>query len=796
MLDRLIAWLLPTRLALLLARRHGARLAPLLTAACLLLLSNVAQAQSVNLLASAKRIEASQVTDPERLTDGVAAIEGDDWKSDLTSLMQGTQARVVWDFGRPLTLGSVYIQADNNDHYRLESSLDGKSYGLLWSSGTLASPGMRSRLDRGLKGEHRFIRLTVTGGDSSYGLSELSLAQASNAPLDRSLTRRKGRSLEERLRERILFFGLAGVAAVVLSRRRGPAWLTPLLALLPLGAGLWFFQLGQTVWPLAAREISLLRATAAGIGLGVIAWETWSPEFLRPNRKAVFGGLGLAAMLAIASFYNLGRPQFWDQGRGEARFLHDYDMRVYYPVAKYFRELKFDGLYMASVAAYLDDQPHMTARHIASTPLRDLRTHDMTRVSEIEKQLPAVRQRFSAARWSEFVKDMRYFRLAMGPGDYLGSMQDHGGNATPFWLFIAHLLFFATSASNGALWVGALLDPLLLGIAFFAIGRSFGWRTALVSMILFGANDFYMFGSNWAGATLRHDWMAYLALGLCALATRRWTLGGVFLALSSMVRAFPALSLIGVSLPGLMWLFDELKTHKRFPSWQRIKAAQGPLLKIALGASVTLAIGVLLSSLVLGFDAWPAWLAKVSVLEKGSHVNHISLRMLLSFDSSYSMSALARGGGDWTHLQVQTFQSRFAWFVIATGLCLWLTLASARGRRLHQAALLGFMLVQVAFSPANYYAHAFFVLAMLAGEKHLPQERGGPVKRADGLIWLVLLGICVGQYQTTVAHALDEHFIEAGLMLFGGYAMLWLILLEQRYRCLERRIGLKTEWLF
>ena len=39
----------------------------------------------------------------------------------------------------------------------------------------------------------------------------------------------------------------------------------------------------------------------------------------------------------------------------------------------------------------------------------------------------------------------------------------------------------------------------------------------LYTVILFGATDFYQFGSNLMGSTLRQDWLVALGLGACAL---------------------------------------------------------------------------------------------------------------------------------------------------------------------------------------------------------------------------------------------------------------------------------------
>ena len=56
---------------------------------------------------------------------------------------------------------------------------------------------------------------------------------------------------------------------------------------------------------------------------------------------------------------------------------------------------------------------------------------------------------------------------------------------------------------------------LVLGI-FAVIGRTFGGRTAWIAMLVFGATDFPVTGSNWVGATLRYDWLALLGLSSCA----------------------------------------------------------------------------------------------------------------------------------------------------------------------------------------------------------------------------------------------------------------------------------------
>src|SRR5690606_29877499 len=114
-------------------------------------------------------------------------------------------------------------------------------------------------------------------------------------------------------------------------------------------------------------------------------------------------------------------------------------------------------------------------------------------------------------------------------------------------------------ASNEILLLTGLLDPLLLLIFAVAVFRTFGPSTAFVSLIVFGANDFYMFGSNWAGATLRNDWMVYLGLGACAFQAKRYRLGGALLALSALIRAFPAIALLALGVPVAYYLFQTVR---------------------------------------------------------------------------------------------------------------------------------------------------------------------------------------------------------------------------------------------
>ena len=557
---------------------------------------------SPSILEQAKIISVVGVTHPERLVDRTIAQDGDYWRTQVTAAFNDPNGSVTWDLGQECVIRSLYLQGDNNDSYMLTVSSDNKTYRPLWVAPLVSAPGMRDRSTHEVNEKGRYVRLKVHGGDRAYAVSELRLSSDAQADLGSQLTEKKGTPVEDQLQDRIVWFGVAAAVCILFTRRAQKLWLTLVLVALPVAVGILGLSLLLELWPIGAREISLLRATVAAIAGFAILREALPSRKYAANGRVILGSLTVSAVIATLSFVNLLNPQFWDHHNNHKSVVHNFDMRVYYPVAKYFRELHFDGLYLASVAAYVDDVPGSSLDSLNNNEIRDLGTHRMVRVADVHDKINAIRDRFTPERWQSFVKDMRYFRQTMGPGDYMGSMHDHGGNATPVWFLIARVLFYFTTANNTVLILGGLLDPLLLGLMFYAVKRTFGWRMMLVGIVLFGANDFHMFGSNWVGATLRHDWMAYIGLGICALATKRWWQAGALLAMASLIRAFPALLLITFIFPALAWAYEFYKEQERLPGWADIRDTQGPVVQVAKAASITVGAALVLTTLFLGMS--------------------------------------------------------------------------------------------------------------------------------------------------------------------------------------------------
>jgi MYXO-CTERM domain-containing protein len=126
-----------------------------------------------NLLAG-KKVETSGIPATDRLTDGRGAQEGDFWDTVLTARFDRPDAHVTWDLGAPSPLRCALIQGDNNDDYRLQTSDDGKEWKPLWVAGPTGNAGMRLRQGT-FEATGRYVRLSASGGDSSYSVGEIAV---------------------------------------------------------------------------------------------------------------------------------------------------------------------------------------------------------------------------------------------------------------------------------------------------------------------------------------------------------------------------------------------------------------------------------------------------------------------------------------------------------------------------------------------------------------------------------------------------------------------------------------------
>ena len=670
----------------------------------------------------------------ERITDGRRALRGASWDAKAVAFFNGPRAYLVYDLGELTPIEAAYLQGDNNDEFILEVSEDGTTYTPLWTAPAVVGNGLQTRIADGLGARGRFVRVRAKGGDRSVSLSELQLFTAKPSPWPPSLAVDFEATASIWAQLALLVFGLLSVLVAALDRagsKRGLALWT-----LSGGAAIAVCSAIVSGWPMETSFIDLSRAVAATVACAVVLRLGLQPDGART--RMLTGLLAAMALLSISTFYNFGHPQFFDSAKRQPTYVHTWDMRVYFPAVKYFDELGYDGVYLASVKAYADEELDGSLNSISDVRLRDLRDYEMRSVADLADEIHAVEQRFSPERWAELKQDMSYFWRAMGKRDYLGSLRDHGGNATPAWLLAAYMIYGSTDANESTLLWGALFDPLLLLIFFAVAWRTFGLRTALVCMVAYGATSVYQFGSNWGGSTLRNDWMVLIGLGVCALKSRRLVLAGMLLGWAAMIRAFPALALAFLVAPVAWGLFAALRNpeHGAKPLDEVV-----PLFKVAAGALlIALVIGAASTTTFGWNESWGAWSEKISMHATRPNVNHLGITALASYDHDNLWHVLRERGEDpglWGPRTAQTMKDR-RWLIVL-GMLFYTGLAvrASRRLRLSDAALIGTMMIPIYFYPSNYYLHIAFIWPLM-----LAAWPGGTRTREWSLVAATVLAAC------------------------------------------------------
>jgi len=720
--------------------------------------SGTADGVTPNLLRGREPMDSRGVGDTSRLTDGSAAARADHWQSKLTSQFTSEHSYVIYDLGKNTPIASLWLQGDNNDDYIVELSSDGRSFATIWTAGPARGAGLQDRSIKDLGVRGRYLRVKATGGDRSYALSEIQAFSKTPATFPPYVPRMRGFRADVEMRTQIILFGLSMVMFVLVTYRRARFWWIALSFVAPLVTGFYAASSVIDAMPVDQRTVSLVRGMIGVVAALTIAREAFAPPRFLAHRGALLANLACCGVLGLLTFYNLGSPQFWDHDLKRPTFVHHLDLRQYYATAKYFPEIGYRGLYAADVAALLDDEPARSIESMANQNMRDLGNHQVSTVAVQRDRILAIEKRFSPERWEAYKFDQRYFRNAMSLPRYLEFMNDLDGNATPVWITIGYVMFNLVDATDASFQLTGLADPILVLAALLAIGLVFGPRTAAVCMVMFGANDLIMFFSNWGGATLRHDWMAYLAFGACALRREKWTLGGFFLAMATLIRAFPALSLLALGIPLFWQVVESLWLTRKLPTRADVLSQQRWMMQVALAAIVTSLIAVVVSSAILGANAWPEWYAKVSQLTADPHANHISLKSLIAgfeFD------------------QKLVLRSRWPVFAVSCVFYVAAVAIGARGRRPEQIAMLGMVLLPVLFYPANYYIHFMWVLPLIVIED--PSNRERPVQTRDAWVWMCLLLLCGAQYWTTLVPDQPLHFYLGSVLLFAALTVMLVV---------------------
>lgn len=640
------------------------------------------------------------------MADGVLAVEGTAWDAPAAFVLGPTETSLVFQFDHSSLVQSLLIQADNNDTYQFEGRrLDG-SYEVLGEVRPDDDTGLRTRsvVLPQPRGPFDALRITPHGGDGRYSVSEIVASCAPQLPPLK--VRRFGTFFSTTYSIELVWLITVVLGAVLNALRPSKA----ALVLGGVATVLVTAYLGYVFWNAAELPRDAMQFQRALLAVSLILLGgIYQLRKTSRTMPAVF--LGCVAIVAVCNFFSYGHRHFHRGNTNGGTWVHTFDMRIYYPTAKYFNELGYDGVYLASLGAYQEIR-NSSWSELSQVRVRDLQNYSVETAGHLTEKIAAAKARFSPARWEAFVDDMRYFVDLMGDFDYLGTHADHGANASPAWMAIAHAIFSPFRASEAVLVGAGMLDVVLLGIAFVAIVRVFGWQLALFVVASFGATDFPYFGSNWVGATLRHDWLATLALGVCALKSRRYGLAGSLLAYSSMIRVFPVLAACVAALP----LFAKLLRGGAIVS----NFDRSALYRYGRGFIVTALILGMLPIALFGFrHSWAEWGSKIIEHANKPSVNNVGWRTVMAFDPDLVARRVMVPSNPepwirWQETQMQTLRENGVTYrggqiigLLAVGLLAWRAFPS-------QAALLGIALVPILSYPSNYYLHFFCLFPLLA----------------------------------------------------------------------------------
>jgi hypothetical protein len=449
-------------------------------------------------------------------------------------------------------------------------------------------------------------------------------------------------------------------------------------------------------------RIALALAGLALFVAGVVARRRGAEERWSPRRIA----LGIVAVLAFAVNFNL----FVWTG------LHRHELYHYYLGSKYFPELGYDGLYVCSVQAAVED-----GFAAATLPeITDLASKERRPAAAVLAAAPPCRDAFAPERWQAFRADVARFRAWMGDPLWIGVLRDHGYNPSPAWTLFGRSIASLLPSTPAGLWIVAKLDTLLLVALFAGLGAAFGFEPACVVVIAWGTCGHTRY--QWTGdAFLRQLWFAAALGGLAFLRRGRPAAGGALLAVATLERVFPGAFFLGFGA-------------REVCHWIRERRPTPELWRFAAGALAAALVTVGLATAVAGrgVAAWREFGANTQGMLSFTPKNALGLDYALSFTTVPPPEGL--GSNEVEHDRIvqsyrkRTLEARAAWRIVGLGLFAALfAIAAWRGARRErdgslrltawEAASLGAAAIPFLTMPGSYYIGFVCVGGLLAARR-------------------------------------------------------------------------------
>lgn len=414
--------------------------------------------------------------------------------------------------------------------------------------------------------------------------------------------------------------------------------------------------------------VAFLKVCLALAAMSAVYFETRRAQERKPIaerwKKFVGVTLGVAAIVLYFNGFKVGYQKFW----------HRHDQYHYYFGAKYFNELGYDDLYKCTVVA-LDELGTVTTDVPVKTPdgqvkkdasgnvvtravpvnlaaevnpdkapggnpeiantarakkIRNLGGDNLlypayTALEHRELCSPSVTDaegkvvsHFSPARWEQFKKDVKFFRLETfeDKNYWDGFQKDHGYNPPPVWTLEGAIITNLHDASLGFMQFLGLIDELFIVGMFAGIYWAFGWRVFAVSAVLWGcqasAPNFWTMG-----AFLRQDWLFWFVMSACFARKRWFYASGAAMAYATLLRVFPGLVIIGWVILTITYVIR----HRRL-NMDHVKTYAG-------GIAATVVLGGA-SIAYVGADSYKSFYKHtIEVHDRTPLTNHMGLRVML-----------------------------------------------------------------------------------------------------------------------------------------------------------------------
>jgi hypothetical protein len=426
-----------------------------------------------------------------------------------------------------------------------------------------------------------------------------------------------------------------------------------------------------------------------------VAVVVYRHRFARGLKPAQAGQLlALMAVVAGLAYTNFGEFNGWPP-------IHSREMYHYFLGSKYFPELGYDGLYVASLEAQRQSRPDLETQEF----IRDLRSNEVVLTDGLRSHAAEVRGRFTEDRWLSFVSDHDYFLSTTYP-ILTFYRYDHGYNPPPNWTFVGRSISRWLSGTEATLHRLTFLDLFLAVVAFAAIYRTFGARVACLSALVFGLGAPWRY--DWTGgAFLRNDWLALLVLGICALKRERFAVAGLLIGYAASLRVFPAAFLIG---PALVMVHDLVR--RKPVRW---------FLSLGGGVAVSLLLAFALGSLAgSGISAWPDFVDNIRLHHQTISANSVGVKSVVLMDAAVAArhatkNDLLESIAGWDRRLERAASNRRPLILGASLVFSLMVLSSSWNRAVVEASVVGGALIFGLMAPSCYY-FVFLVLVPVVGD--------------------------------------------------------------------------------